>query len=593
MKRISIICICFLWTLGVSSGYAEFDPDTFIRAESGQAYTLDPATSYNVTEAQRIENIYDRLIHFKDSYADQFVPMLATKVPTLENGGISKDGKTYTFTIRKGVRFHAGGEFTPEDVEYSIERTMVVDQDGGPSKMLLEPLTGEHSTRDDDGNIIPGVFEKIINSVQVDREKVIFHLPEPFPPFLQILAQSWAAILDKEWAIGQECWDGTLENAAKYNNPEWEYEPLQQITNGTGPYKMKSWEIKQPGDTIELDRFEFERFEDYWGKKPKLKTAIIEYVPEWDSRKRMLLNGDADVIDVESKYIDDVKNVDGVKLYYIDQLSVATVMFCQDVEPEQQINAIGSGKLDGEGIPPNFFADSNVRKAFMHAFDRKTYLEKAYNNIGKVPTNPNLEGLPYHIDVPVYEYDLEKAKEYMKKAWDGQVWEKGFKMTISHIEQVDAYQKAAKILAENVRSLNPKFQVSVVSDKEDEYWDNYENSRYPIFIDLYSADYPDPHNMLKTFLHSQGLFASSMKYSNSEIDTLIDEGIATVEPRKRAEIYKQLQRKWYEEAIGLCIYQETSIRVYRDWVQGLLTPPNPLDTYASEWLFRLWKGEIK
>ena len=58
---------------------------------------------------------------------------------------------TYTFMIRKGVKFHEGGDLTPEDVVYSFKRNMIVDQDGGPMWMLLEALTGSGATRDKDG----------------------------------------------------------------------------------------------------------------------------------------------------------------------------------------------------------------------------------------------------------------------------------------------------------------------------------------------------------------------------------------------------------------------------------------------------------
>ncbi|MCP4397747.1 MAG: ABC transporter substrate-binding protein, partial [bacterium] len=193
-------------------------------------------------------------------------------------------------------------------------------------------------------------------------------------------------------------------------------------TNGTGPYMMKSWEPSK--------EFVFERFDGYWGPKPALKTAILKSVEEWNTRKLMLINGDADYVTVDATYVPEMAGVEGIKTYKVPLLSVSAAMFCQNVDPNQN-TSIGSGKLDGEGIPPDFFSDANVRKAFMHAFDRELYEEDVLQNIEIVPTNPNVQGLPYAIDVPVYEFDLEEAAEHMQKAWDGQVWEKGFKMTIT------------------------------------------------------------------------------------------------------------------------------------------------------------------
>ncbi len=85
---------------------------------------------------------------------------------------------------------------------------MITDPDGGPMWMMLEALTGEglYPRREWENQI--GNFEKIMNSVEIDGDKVILHLPKPYPPLLGILAGSWASILDKEWAIEQGCWDG-------------------------------------------------------------------------------------------------------------------------------------------------------------------------------------------------------------------------------------------------------------------------------------------------------------------------------------------------------------------------------------------------
>jgi peptide/nickel transport system substrate-binding protein len=580
MKKVSIVFFCIVFMLSITSVYAEVkNPDTFIKADYGTVPTLDPARVYDTTSSQRLNQIYEQLIRFKGSATDEFEPVLAVEVPTIENGGISADGKTYTFTIRKGVKTHGGEELTPEDVEYSYERNMVADPDGGPMWMMLEALTGEGSTRDGEGNIIPGIFEKIMNAVEVDGDKVILHLPMAYPPLMAILSQSWAAVFPKSWAVANGCWDGTLENAAKYNAPPPGHEPLQKIVNGSGPYKLKSWEPSK--------EFVFERNEDYWGPKPALKNAIVKYVPEWSTRKLMLINGDADYVQVDATYVPEMKGVEGIKTYEVALLDVNAAMFCQKVSPNS--TSIGSGKLDGEGIPPDFFSDINVRKAFMHAFDRELYREDVLQNIDIVPTNPNVQGLPYAIDVPVYEFDLEKAKEYLQKAWDGQVWEKGFKMIITHNTGNAKREGAALMLAENIESLNPKFQIEVQNVDWKDYLVKYRNFEYPIYIIGWGADYPDPHNFLYTYMHSAGVYGRFMAYSNPEVDQLCDDGIATTDPARRKEIYERLQNIWYEDAIGLCIYQTNLIRHYRDWVQGFV--PHPMDTDAAEWLYRLSKEE--
>jgi peptide/nickel transport system substrate-binding protein len=580
MKQTKVaLLISGIILLAVFNANAEIkNPDTFILATYGTLHTLDPAACYDTAGSQRIWNIYETLVFFDGSKTDAFIPVLATEVPTLENGGISADGKAYIFKIRTGVKFHAGGELTPDDVVYSFKRNMIVDPDGGPMWMLLEALTGKGSTRDHNGNIIDGIFETIDKAIEAKGDTVIFHLPRPYPPLMGILAYTASSILDKQWAVSKGCWDGNIKNAAKYNNPAPGHEPLQKIENGTGPFRMKLWEPSK--------QFVFERFDGYWGSKPALKNAIVKYVKEWSTRKLMLQNGDADRVTVDIPYVPEVEAMKGLKLYKVPQLSVSVALFCQKVDPTGNPN-IGSGKLDGKGIPPDFFCDIYVRKAFLHAMDRRTYEADVFNGLVIMPTSPNIEGLPYHREVPVYEFNLEKSKEYLKKAWGGKIWQKGFKMIIAHNTGNEMREAAAVMLAENIMSVNPKFRIEVRNVEWKDYLVQYRSYMYPIFITGWGADYADPHNFLYTFMHSQGVYGRFMAFKNEEVDRLCEAGIATVDPVKRERIYAKLQQLWYEEAVGIPLYQQINVRAYRDWVHGYV--PNAMLTDAWEDLKRISK----
>jgi len=577
-KFICFFCCLFLVFCAAGADAQIKNPNTFVLANYGNLRTLDPCVAYDVTSSQRLWNIYEPLVFFEGSHTDKFKPILTTEIPNLENGGISPDGKTYTFTIRKGVRFQGGGDLTAEDVVYSFKRNMIADPDGGPMWMPLEALTGEGSTRDRDGKIIDGIFETIDNCVEAKGNKVIFHLPKPYPPFMGILAYSSSVVLDKEWAIFKGCWDGNIKNAAKYNNPAPGHEPLLKIANGTGPYRMKSWEPNK--------EFIFDRFEGYWGPKPRLKNAIVKYVKEWSTRKLMLQNGDADRVRVDNPYVPEVEAMKGLTLYQVPQLSVTAAFFCQKINPTGNPN-IGSGRLDGKGIPPDFFSDINVRKAFLHAFDRETYKKDVFNNLVVMPSSPNIKGLPYHKDVPVYEFDLEKSAQYLKRAWGGKVWEKGFRMIVTHNTGNEMREAAANMLAENIMSLNPKFRIEVRNVEWKDYLVKYRNYMYPVFLIGWGADYADPHNFMYTFMHSKGVYGRYMAYRNPQVDKLCEAGIDTVDPRKREKIYHRLQELWSSEAIAIAIYQQIVVRAYRDWVKGYV--PNAMLTDANEMLMDIWK----
>jgi len=565
-----IFGISLVLLISALDAHSKTHKDRFVFASYATLQTLDPCMAYDTTSHQRILNIYEPLIFFDGSAVDQYIPVLATKVPSLENKGISKDGLSYTFIIRQDIRFHEGGKLTADDVAYSFKRNMIADPDGGPIWMLLEPLLGITSTRNEKGQLIADIFKKIDQCITVSDNKVTFHLTRPYPPFLSILCTSVGVILDKEWALTKKCWDGRIENAKKYNNPKMGQEPLQKIANGTGAFRMKSWEVSR--------QFIFERNDQYWGKKPALKTAIFKYVKEWSTRKMMLQNGDADRVTVDSTHIPEVLSIKGLSFYKVPQLSVSGALFCRKINAKAN-PYIGSGKLDGKGIPENFFADVHIRKAFLHAFDRNMYRRDVLNNMAIVPTTPNIEGLPYHINTPIYEYDPYKMIDHLKKAWDGMVWKRGFRMTIVYNTGNEMREAAALMLAENMMALNRNIQIEVKNVDWKDYLVNYRNYMYPFFIIGWSADYADPHNFIYNFMHSKGVLGKYIRYHDPQIDRLCEQGIQTVDPAKRRTIYEKLQMAWYENATGILLYQTVNFRAYRQDISGFLL--NPI--FSDDW----------
>ena len=92
---------------------------------------------------------------------------------------------------------------------------------------------------------------------------------------------------------------------------------------------------------------------------------------------------------------------------------------------------IGSGLLDGEGIPVDFFADEHVRKSFCQAFNYDVYIADALQGQGVQRGSPVVEGLyGYWEDTPMYSYCLTAAVSEMQQAWGGDAWDNGFKFTL-------------------------------------------------------------------------------------------------------------------------------------------------------------------
>ncbi|HOX66155.1 MAG TPA: ABC transporter substrate-binding protein, partial [Thermotogota bacterium] len=128
-KKLLVLFACLL-ALTLFAFAAAKNPDTIVSAEYGSAESLDPHAEWDNASGEVINNLYDNLIKYKGQTIE-FEPMLSTAVPTVENGLLRDDGKTYIFPIRKGVKFHSGNILSPRDVEYTFERGFLADNSSG------------------------------------------------------------------------------------------------------------------------------------------------------------------------------------------------------------------------------------------------------------------------------------------------------------------------------------------------------------------------------------------------------------------------------------------------------------------------------
>jgi peptide/nickel transport system substrate-binding protein len=554
------------------------NPDTYIRAAYGTIDTLDPAKCYDNVSGGCIQQMYENLIFFEGGSTEDFVPVLATKVPSAENGLITNGGRTYTFPIRKGVKFHSRNELTPEVVAYSFKRHLVVDPDGGPMWMVFEALFGTYGSRDGEGNIVL-TMDMLDNAIQVKGDSVVFNLKEPFSPFLSILTYVCCAVIDRDFAIENGDWDGTAADMARVNAPEEGKETLYEIASGTGSYKLNRWE---KGVEIVWDRFD-----GYWGPKPALAKGIYRIVEEWSTRKLLLLQGDVDSALVDPMYYEEMNKEEGLRIYE-DLTTLGNRGINYNLEITSTDNpAIGSGKLDGNGIPPDFFSDKDVRLGFTYAFDMDTYIDEIIKNNGIPAATPICAGLPFfNPELEAYPFDLKKAEEHFKKAWGGKVWDTGFEFDMLFNTGNEVREATLKMLAETVMSLNPKFKVNVRGVEWATYVDMQRQRLMPLFYIGWGADYPDPHNFVQPYMHSEGLFAGRCGYSNPEVDQLVEEGVLETDPAKRKEIYYRLQDIWLEDVIGIMLHQPIETHYFKDWVQGYVfhpmeNEPRPIKNFSK------------
>ncbi len=553
------------------------NPGSFVQMTIGDVDSLDPAWGWYGASCEQVGYIYETLLFYDGDETDQFVPVLATEWELLD------DNVTYRFKIRKDVKFHEGGDLTPEDVEYSFERAMVQDRAGGPVWMFFASLLGLGpgdwgGSRDWDDNIRV-TFDQIDSAVEVDGDWVVLHISDPGwrLQFLQILCSPWASIVDKEWCIANGDWDGTEETWMDYNNPGVSESYLYDHTNGTGPWELEEWE---PGVHIKLVRND-----DYWREPAAFERVITQIVEEWDTRKAALLAGDADLVYVKQplfflwnssmlEYVEELEGIADLNIYKdLPALTNFAFSFNMAIQPDSTL--IGSGALDGNGIPTDFFSDIDVRKGFCYAFDYETFIEDGWLGEAQQVGSPVIEGLLYfNPDASTYSLDLDKAAEHLQAAWGGELWEKGFKLTLLYIPSALAFETACKILVENLLAINPKFQVSVQPIARETYWGRSWGARdVPMLALGWGADYPHPDNFVVPFMASYGMFAEWQSYGYPELDELVERAFKELDPAVQQDLYYEIQERYYEDAPGIMICQPLVRRYFTKYIEGFYYNP--------------------
>lgn len=564
---LAALCLSLSANAGAGSG-----PDTFVSAEIGELTGLDPAFPYDALSQSVILNLYDTLIAYDKDSLDRFVPAIAGTVPSVKNGLISKDGRTYRFPIRKNVRFHDGAEVTPEDARYSLLRFMLMDRAGGPSGLLLEPILGVPSTRDSSGTIRVD-FAQAEKAVRVEGDRLVVTLARPFGPFLSIMAR-WSYVLPKAWVVSHGGWSGTSADWKAFNNPRQDASFLFDHVNGAGPFRLERWD--RTGKSVLLARHDA-----YWRGPAALARVLIKTVPELATRKLMLQAGDADFADVPRPFVSQFSSLEGVRV--IDRLrrleTDPSLFFTFRINTEANPD-IGSGNLDGEGIPADFFTDIDVRKGFAYAMDYDALLRDTFKGTARRAIGPIPPGLPGRDPVqPHYVHDLKKAEAHLRKAWGGKVWERGFKFTMTYNVGSENRESACRIIKKNIEYLNPKFRVDLRGVEWPSFLDKAQRRLMPIFSRGWSGDYPDAHNFVNAFFHSAGRYPSAQGFSDKELDSWIE--LAAGEPRsgKRAALYKKVLRRGCDLVPSIVTVHASGLRVLRDSVKGFYDNPVHMGLY--------------
>ena len=577
--------------------------------------TLDPSLAYDSRSIEVLTQVYDTVVT-QDAQTLDVRPELATAWQ------VSADGKTYTFNIRKPVSFHEGQTLQASDVAYSIQRGLLQSDPSSPQWTLIEPIMGYQSgdiTQEIAGGMYAGdpqaliananpaellaTCAKVKERVTADDAsgKVTIRLERPFGPFLSVLA-SYGYALDKEWTVAKGDWNGDCATWQHFYAPlQANGSKLATVVNGTGPFRLLSWHPEQS--------LTFHRHLSYWQAAPAvgrpLNRVEVWIVEDSATISQLLLGGEADLADtfgLESGFQGTIllahdlgadggpvlKSPAGVLNVYsnIPSLVAEDVFFVFDIADGGPRNYIGSGQLDGNGIPSNFFADIHVRRAFTYAFDFDAYGQFVGGTIRRSGPIPKpLMG--YDANQPILNYNPALALQELSQAWGGQVTAQGFRMTIAYAEGNSTRRKVAELIQSGIQALDTDFHIDLISLPWSDYLQDYRSGSMPVIISGWAADYAHPHNFVEPYLY--GTFATRQRLPSDLISTYRakSESCQQWVANSARPCYEELQEQAYQDAIDIFLRQSTVTAFARKEVQGY---QGALNHWADvEWIM-LWKS---
>ena len=541
------------------------NPDTFVKAVAGDWTSFDPVACYDLVCGEILQNTLDTLFFYDGNSPSKLVPQLAAAIPTRQNGGISADGKTYTVKLRPGLKFSDGTLLTAQDVKYSIERMMVASSDSGAAVLINEPLLNLADNVSKDGKITFADIDKAVETRGNDT--VIFHLAKPFAPFLNILATSFYGIYSKADAVKAGEWSGTAADWQKFNSPKDEDSKfLRRVPLGSGPFVLERYDVGK--DVI------LKRNDAYWRKPAALSRVILQSVNDDSTRLQMLRTGDADAIDFTRAMVPQIAQMSGVKVTDNQPTLGLNGLFLNEQIDPNGTNYLGSGKLDGAGIPANFFSDLNVRRAFAYSFDYAALIGDVLQGKAVQINTAIIQGVPgYNPSAPKYKLDKALATTYFKAAWGGKLWQNGFTLPVIFNSGNTTRQKILEILKRNVESLNPKFKIDVREVPTSQLFKLRSGGQITAWVGNWTMDYADPHNLTFPFLDSNGTFGGQQHYKNPKLDALISQAVAETDLPARVKLYNTIQNTGFEDVAEIPLYQGVDVYAQRAWVKGRLMNP--------------------
>jgi peptide/nickel transport system substrate-binding protein len=281
------------------------------------------------------------------------VPELATAVPSRANGGVSADGRTITYHLRRDAKWSDGVPFTADDVRFSAD-------------VVNNPKNNEGTHLG---------FDLVERVDTPDPYTAVFHLSRGYSGFYVNFFSSGG---------GNPC---ILPKHLLGDLPDINNAPYNALPVGIGPFKYVSWK--------RADRIEMIPDPLYFGRKPKLQRVVFKIIPDRNTTLTQLTTHEIDLwLPVPAAFADRARAVPGVAMI--------------------RQGSYGYNHLDFE-LEHGALRDLDVRRALRLATDRATIVSKIRHGFGILQETPFAPGHPFHVDAPLVPFDVAAANRLLDR----------------------------------------------------------------------------------------------------------------------------------------------------------------------------------
>jgi peptide/nickel transport system substrate-binding protein len=552
---VGIVLVVLILIAGVAGYYYYYlpstrplvpNPGTFVWQQFGEPDYLDPAVDYETAGGAVLENVYEGLVGYNGESMKDFIPVLA------ESWTVSPDGLVYTFKLRSGVKFHDGSTMAAEDVKYSFDRAILINDPDGPSWILAQSIKGgpKYAFESDTWQVTDQMAVQEYLAAEgvkvIDPLTVQITLDHPYSPFISTLAYTGPAAI-----VSKACVEMHGGLTPGFHN-EW---MDQNAQCGTGPYMVTEWTAKQ--------RIVLQRFEDYWGPKPQMQQAIIQFVEEVGTRELALFAGEADAVSIGAANMFDIVDRDA----WLNEGRLAPLKPGLFVRSEASITISPVLQMN---TAFKEFANKNFREAMRYAFDYDTFIKTVYNGFAirarsAIPTG----FIGYDERVPLVPYDTAKAKELFLKAKSEGAYTDGQVIQVFYNAGNEQRRRGLLLLKDTIDTMQVGFSLDVQALDWPTFLAKIRARELPVFFVGWAPDYADPDDYAIPFYDGRiGTFARRIGYNNEQVNQWIDQAARESDPAKRHELYVQMQLAVHEDAVYIFTVQPSYTYVWRDWVHG-------------------------